>query len=128
MVATSVRSSATVESVTLCRDIMRKYREGISPENLEFTKNAMVKANALRFETLRAMISMLEAIGNYNFAKDYILKEAAIVNNMNPQEFYRLAQKYIDPENMVYVVAGDAKTQLEGLKALGYGDPILITE
>lgn len=128
MVATSVRSSATVESVTICRDIMRKYREGISPENLEFTKNAMVKANALRFETLRAMISMLEAIGNYNFAKDYVLKEAAIVNNMNPQEFYRLAQKYIDPENMVYVVAGDAKTQLEGLKALGYGDPVLITE
>jgi zinc protease len=128
MVASSVRSGATVESVTIARDIMRKYREGISPENLEFTKSAMIKANAVRFETLRSMLSLLDNIGVYNLPKDYILKESEIVRTMNPERFIKLAQKYIDPEHMVFIVVGDAKTQLEGLKALGYGDPVVIAE
>ena len=37
-----------------------------------------------------------------------------------------LAQKYIDPKNMYYVVVGDAATQLEALKSLGFGDPVLV--
>ena len=37
-----------------------------------------------------------------------------------------LANKYIDPSKMYYVVVGDAKTQLKELEKVGLGKPILV--
>jgi zinc protease len=37
-----------------------------------------------------------------------------------------LVKKYITPNQMIYVIVGDAKTQLSKLKALGFGDAILL--
>ena len=37
-----------------------------------------------------------------------------------------LSGKYLDPNRMIWLVVGDAKTQLPRLKELGLGDPILI--
>jgi zinc protease len=37
-----------------------------------------------------------------------------------------LAAKYIDPSKMYYVIAGDAKTQLDPLESIGFGKPILV--
>ena len=34
-----------------------------------------------------------------------------------------LAKKYIDPNRMYYVIAGDAKTQMEPLEKIGFGKP-----
>ena len=34
--------------------------------------------------------------------------------------------KLIDPSRMYYVIAGDAKTQKDLLKNLGFGDPVLV--
>jgi zinc protease len=37
-----------------------------------------------------------------------------------------LAEKYLDSADMVWLVVGDAATQLERLSALGFGEPILL--
>jgi zinc protease len=37
-----------------------------------------------------------------------------------------LARKYIDTDNMYYVVVGDAASQLEPLNSLGLGTPKLV--
>jgi zinc protease len=37
-----------------------------------------------------------------------------------------LAQKYIQPDRMYYVVVGDAASQLEPLNSLGLGKPVLL--
>ena len=42
--------------------------------------------------------------------------------------YNQLVKKYIRPDEMIYLVIGDAKTQMDGLKSLGYGDPILLNE
>jgi zinc protease len=49
-----------------------------------------------------------------------------IVRNMTIEEHKELARNYIDPNVMTYVIVGDAKTQLDQLKQLGVGDPILV--
>ena len=41
--SSSVRSSATLESVNIFRTAMEDYRQGISQDDLEFTKNALIK-------------------------------------------------------------------------------------
>ncbi|MCK4466053.1 MAG: insulinase family protein, partial [Bacteroidales bacterium] len=126
--SSSVRSNATLESVEIFKESMEKYREGITQEDLEFTKNALIKSNARRFETLGALLGMLRAKSAYDLPDDYIKKEEDIVKNMTFEEHKALAQKYIIPDKMIYVVVGDAETQLEPLKKIGFGDPVLIED
>ena len=45
---------------------------------------------------------------------------------MTAERHQALAQQYLDPNKMIYLVVGDAATQLEGLKQLGLGDPIVL--
>jgi zinc protease len=60
--ASMVRSDATFESLSIFRNEMEKYRNGISDEDMQFTKNAMLRSNALRYETNNALTEMLATI------------------------------------------------------------------
>jgi zinc protease len=122
----AVRSTATLESVEIFRDLMKKYREGVSQEDVDFTKNALLKGNALRFETQRALIGMLNTMSAYDLPDDYIAQEENYVKNLTVDEVNAEVQKYIDPMKMYYVVAGDAATQMKDLKKLGFGEAQLI--
>jgi len=124
--SSSVRSNATLESMEIFRDEMNKYREGISEEDMLFTKDALLKSNARQFESLWSLQRMLESISNYNLPFDYIAKQQEVTGSMTLEEHQALAQKYIQPQNMYYVVVGDAATQLEPLKSIGFGDPVLV--
>jgi zinc protease len=121
-----VRSSATQESAEIFKDLMVKYGQGITAEDLEFTRNSLLKSYARRYETLGALTGMLGDISMYNLPKDYVKGEQETIRNMTLDQHKALAQKYINPNRMYYVVAGDAETQAAGLKALGFGDPITI--
>ncbi|MAE07379.1 MAG: peptidase M16 [Bacteroidetes bacterium] len=124
--SSGVRSNATQESVAIFKDLMEQYREGITDEDLAFTKNALIKSNALKFETLRALIGMLEGISMYDLPDDYVIDQEEIVRNMTMESHKELAQKYIDPAKMYYVIVGDAATQLEPLEEIGFGKPEVI--
>ena len=124
--SSSVRSSATLESVQIFKTSMEKYREGIPEEDLEFTKNALIKSYALDFETIGSLLNMLNNISSYGLPADYVKNEEAIIREMTLERHKELAQKYIDPANMFYLIVGDAETQLEPLKEIGFGDPILL--
>ncbi|MCU0378372.1 MAG: insulinase family protein [Bacteroidales bacterium] len=122
----AVRSTATLESVEIFRDLMAKYRAGVSQEDVDFTKNALLKGNALRFETQRALMGMLNTMTQYGLPEDYIAQEENYVRNLTVEEVNAQVQKYIDPMRMYYVVAGDAATQMKELKKLGFGEPVLV--
>lgn len=124
--SSSVRTNTTYESTKIFFDEMNTYRKGIPQEELDFTKNAMIKSNARRFETLGALRGMLDNIAKYNLPFDYVKDRENEVKIMTLEEHQELAQKYIDPDVMTCVIAGDAKTQLEKLKDLGMGEPVLI--
>jgi zinc protease len=124
--SSSVRSSAPEESVQIFKDEIEKYRQGIADEDLEFTKNVLIKSNARSFETLGALHEMLTSISSYNLPFDYIKKEEAIVKSMTTESHKALAQKFLQSDNMYYIVVGDAATQLSALEKIGLGKPILI--
>jgi zinc protease len=124
--SSSVQSNATLESAQIFRDEMRKYQDGISEEDMSFTKNALVKSNARRFETIGALMGMLNNIANYDLPFDYIKTQEDIVNNMTLEQHKKLAEKYLNPDKMVYLIVGDAKTQMRSLAKLGFGKPILV--
>lgn len=126
LASSSVRSSATEESVQIFKDLMEEYREGISEDELDFTKNALVKSNAREFETLSSLLSMLQSISMYDMPFDYVKGEEEIVLGMDLDQHKALAQKYIDPTKMYYVIVGDAATQMEALEGLGFGTPVIV--
>lgn len=118
----SVRSSATTESVKIFNEIMKNYRNGITDEELQFTKNALLKSNALRFETLWSLIGMLQEVSTFSKPFDYVKQEEATIVGMTNDKIKELAQKYLNPDKMYYVVVGDAKTQAPELKKLKIGE------
>jgi len=124
--SSSVRSNATLESMEIFSEEMNKYRKGISEADLEFTKDALLKSNARQFENMRSLQQMLETISMHDLPFDYIKKQQEVTGSMTLEEHQALAQKYILPDQMYYVVVGDAATQLEPLKSLGFGDPVLV--
>ena len=88
----------------------------------------MIKSNARAFETAGSKLGMLENISKYGWKPDYVKDREAIVKNMTVAQIRELAQKYLDANKMIWLVVGDAKTQLPGLKALGFGEPILLNK
>ncbi len=124
--SSAVKSNTTFESMEIFKDELTKYRQGISAEDLAFTKNALIKSNARRFETLDALMSMLDNIAKYNLPTNYIKEREKIVQDMSLETHRQLAEKYMIPDKMIHLVVGDAETQLEALKELGLGDPIML--
>jgi zinc protease len=124
--SSSVRSNATLESMEIFLEEMSKYRKGIREEDLAFTKDALLKSNARQFETLRALQGMLETMSTYDLPADYITRQQEVTRSMSLDQHRELAQQYILPGQMYFVVAGDAETQLEPLKSLGLGTPVLV--
>ncbi len=122
----SVRTNATLESVQIFKEEMEKYREGISEEDLKFTKNALLKSNARRFETYGALLDMIETMSAYGLSPDYIEKEQEVIKNMTLEQHRELAQKYIVPDKMIYLVVGDAATQFERFEGTGFDKVQLI--
>jgi zinc protease len=122
----SVSSNSTLESVQIFVDEMNKYRDGIPEADLEFTKNSLIRSNARSFETLGALRGMLNSIATYNLEFDYVKQREEFVRQFTQDQLKELANKYIEPNTMIYLVVGDAKTQLEPLKTLGLGEPVLL--
>jgi zinc protease len=121
----SVRSDATYESVDIFKTEIEKYIQGISDEDLQFTKDALLKSNARNFETLGALLNMLEEISVYNLPFNYVKQEEKFIRQFTPEQHKKLAQKLLNPEKMYFVIAGDAATQMEQLEKLGLGKPVL---
>lgn len=122
----AVRSNVTLESAQIFKAELERYRQGISPEELEFSKGALIQGNALRFETLGALRSMLGDIGDHGFGLDYVKQREQVARSMTAERHRELARKYIDPARLIFLVVGDAATQFDALKELGLGTPIML--
>lgn len=126
--SSSVRTNTTGESVQIFKDQIAKYKEGISEEDLEFTKNALIKSNARRFETQRSLLGMLQEMSAYNLPSNYIEGEESVVANMTLEQHKQLANTYLDESKMAYVIVGDAATQFAQFKEMGFDEVKLMNK
>ncbi|MCM8567978.1 insulinase family protein [Gramella jeungdoensis] len=124
--SSSVRTNTTGESVGIFKDEIAKYKDGISEEDLEFTKNALIKSNARRFETQGSLLGMLQEMSAYNLDSKYIEKEEDIIRSMTLEQHKELANKLLDESKMAYLVVGDAATQFQQFKEMDFDEVILL--
>ena len=126
--SSSVRTNTTGESVEIFRDQIEMYKDGISKEDLEFTKNALIKSNARRFETQGSLLGMLQEMSAYDLDPNYIEEEEEIVGGMTLEEHQELAKKYLDESKMAYLIVGDAETQFQQFKEMGFDEVKLLNK
>ncbi len=124
--STSVRTNTTGESVEIIRDLITDYKDGVPQEDLDFTKNALIKSNARRFETQFALLGMIQTMSNYNLSPSYIADQEEVVRNMTLEQHKALANKYLDESKMAYLVVGDAATQYAQFSNMGFDEVKLL--
>ena len=125
-IASGVRSNVTFESVNLIKDILLQYEKNFNDSDLEVTKGYLIKSNARAFETLSSKLEMLHDINNYNYSNDYAKQQENIVKKITIDELKKFSEMYLDANKMIYLIVGDAETQLKKLEQVGFGTPILL--
>ena len=113
--ASSVQGSSTKESVALFKEIIDHFGDDYSQEKLDGVKDAMLRSNASAFETSASLVNLLSRIRNYNLPDDYVAREEAVVNGMTLSDIKALAEDYLDTDDMIIVVVGDAATQFKNV-------------
>jgi zinc protease len=123
-----VRSNVTLEATELARAILLDYAATFTAEDLAVTRSFFINSKARQFESFRAKLGILADVDLYDLPYDYVAKENEIVEAMTVEEIRRLARTYILPDQMNYVMVGDAETQLDRLSVLGLGEPVLVND
>ena len=127
-IGSGVRSNVTLEATALVKQILDQYAVTYSAADLDTTKSFLIKSNARAFETAGAKLGMLENLSKYGWSPNYVQQRESIVKNMTVDQIKTLAKKYLDTSKMIWLVVGDAKTQLPRMKELGLGEPIVLSK
>ena len=126
LASASVRANVTREAVELFREILTDYADTFTAEDLEITRTSAIKSRARQYETLGKKISLLENISTLNLPMDYIQREIDATSQLTLEGAKSLIRQHINPGQMIYVVAGDAKTQYPRLRDLGFSTVVLM--
>ncbi len=125
-VVSSVRTNATLESLRLIQQILGDYHSTLTKTDLETTQSYLIRSNARAFETATSKLSMLTNISRFAFPIDYAKQRQQLVREMSLTELSRLAKSYANPDQMFWLVVGDAQTQLPRLAAFSEVVPTLL--
>jgi len=115
----SVRANATLASLEIIEEMLKTYGSGFTDNDVTLTKNKIIKANTRAFESFGAKLGMLNRISKYGRSLDYVDQDQELLMNMELVDFKSTINKYVDENDMVYLVVGDKATQLEEVKKLG---------
>lgn len=119
--AAGVKGDATELSVIeFFKEIKNYAANGVTKEELEFTKSSISQSEALEYETAWQKLGFISNILDYNLPKDFVEQQNSILKNINANEVNTLAKRLLPFDNMVVVVVGDKIKVFDKLKTLGY--------
>jgi len=118
----SVRASATDSSIVEIMKEINDFKEnGITDDELAFTKSALLLSDILDYESSWQKGMFLDRIARYNLPDDYIDQQEEIVKNMTKAEINQLAKDHLKTDEMVILVVGNSYVVKKRLEKLGYG-------
>ncbi len=116
----SVQSAYTVPSMDFMRDILTTYEDDFTQETLDKTKNTLLRSNLSKYESPSNLDNILESIAIYGLADNYIEQRQQELESMTLDEAKVVIEKWFNYDDMIFVIVGDAKTQLPAIKAAGF--------
>jgi zinc protease len=121
-IQSGIKSEKTDSALMVIMEIVNNYKQnGITEEELSFTKSALVSSDALRYETSFSKANFLSTVLSRNLDKNYREKQAQMIGALTKSDIDQYAKNYLKPENMVIVIVGSQATLKERLEGLGYG-------
>lgn len=119
-ISASVKGEATDSSLTQIFLEMEGYlNDGITDEELTFTKNSLANSDALKYETAYQKAGFLSRIQRYNLDKNYTSTQRDILQGLTTSDIHELAKKNIDKDNLVIVVVGNKYSLKDKLAKFG---------
>lgn len=125
-ISSSVRTNVTKESIALILDIIGRYGPEFTDADLDTMKEALIRGQALENETLSDKLSMVNDISYYGYPDNFMALNAEKTSNLTLDKVNTLTSGHIRSDAIRILVVGDAETQLERVKELGY--PVIMLE
>lgn len=117
----SVRTDTTADSVIQFINEITDYRDnGITVEELQFTKDAIGQSEARDYETPGQKARLLDQIITYDLDSDFVRQQQTVISAMTQDQILALAQQHLPLEKMKILVVGDKTVIEESLIELGY--------
>ena len=118
MVTSSVRSNATLPSLQIMEKILKEYGENFNEQDVEVTKNKILKSNTLAYESLGEKLGALSEISKYGKPVNFVEEDQQELMKMTLADFKSIITRQMNEADMIYVVVGDKATQLESVRQL----------
>lgn len=118
-VRTSVRANATLKSLEIIQEMLQNYSKDFTEEDVELTKNKLLKADTRAFESLGAKLGMVQNMSKFDSPSNYAEKNQEELVAMSLDDYKQVIDTYIQEKDMIYLVVGDKETQFEEVKKLG---------
>ena len=116
-----VRTDATVDALREFDKEIRAYaKDGLTAEELAFTKSAIGQRDARAYETPAQKVAYLSRILSYDLSVDFVDRQKEILANIKADELRAVAARHMIMDEMVIVVVGDEKAIRADLMKLGY--------
>ncbi len=115
------KANATDSTITeIFRELKQYATDGITVEELEFTRKAMAQSDALKYESPLQKLGFIKRVLDYNLNKNYVAEQTQLLNSIKSEEINGLAKKYLPHSNMIIVVVGDKTAVFEKIKQLQF--------
>ena len=117
-----IRANATDSAIReVMKEIVNYKKNGVTEEELKFTKSSLLLADALKYESPNQKAGFLNRIITYNLPKNYVNEQLKLIESITKADVDATAQKMLHPETMTIIVVGHAYKIRESLNKLGYG-------
>lgn len=116
-----VRADSTAASITeFVKELSNYHADGITDEELAFTKSAIGQRDARAYETPRQKLGFLSRMMTYDLDPSFVDEQNAILEGMTKDQIDALAAKHLSVDDMIMVVIGDKTVVMDEVKALGF--------
>ena len=116
-----IRTDATGDGIVQFENEIRGYaEEGITEEELAFTRRALGQRDARRYETPTQKLFFLSRILQFGLDDDFVDVQKKILEEIGQGELNQLAADHLNMDEMIIVVVGDKAVILPQLEELGY--------
>ncbi len=119
-VSVATRADSCAQAIGATIEHLRKIREAdVTAQELSEAKSFYAGYFPRQFETPEQVANQLSIVELYELEKDYLAKYTDYLGAVTPQQVRGAAQRYIDPDNLLIVVVGNAEVLRDKLKVFG---------
>jgi zinc protease len=119
-VSTFTRVDSTLGAIQATLDQIKRIRnEKVSDKELSETKSFYTGYFPLQFETPEQIATQILNVEIYDLGEEYIQNYRKNISAVTADDILRVAQKYLDPDNIKLVVVSKADVLKTGLESFG---------